>query len=481
MRSPEEQKRRHRNERIFAAILVIGLAAATVIFVRESRRVDEDFRRQTTYIPRETPITADVKLLQEYIRFDTSNPPGREMPAAQWLAGIIREAGVPAEVIESAPGRGNVYARIKGKRDGGGLLLLHHIDVVPAEADSWKHPPFAAEIRLDQLYGRGSVDMKGAGIVFLRTFLDIAAGAEQPEHDLVFLAVADEETGSRWGMEWLVNNRPDVLSGVRYALNEGGITEMMQERVTYFGIEIGTKVQVALQLVAPTREQLQRVRIALEPYFTPDREPGRILPEVREFFKDVAPQRIEFADDLADIDRTIASGKFWDLPIGYRELTQNNVFAQGIVARKGGGFQMRTLLMNLPDENPDERIAWLAEKVRPFGARLGEVERKEGPVPMASAKTPFFALLKAEASRTFGCRAGTEVLNRSWNDSRFLRHRGIDAYGINPFPIDYFQSEAIHGVDERIRLEYFVRGIDFTGGLVRRYVLEGDRNRQMGV
>ncbi|MGZ8868412.1 MAG: M20/M25/M40 family metallo-hydrolase, partial [Thermoanaerobaculia bacterium] len=417
---------------------------------------------------------------QEYIRFDTSNPPGTELAAAQWLAGLIRGGGVEAEVIESAPGRGNVYARIRGKRDGTGLLLLHHIDVAPVSPENWQYPPFAAQIHLDQLYGRGAVDMKGAGIVFLHAFLDIARSGRQPEHDVVFLAVADEETGSRFGMEWLVENRPDVIDGVRYALNEGGITEMTEERVTYYGIEIGTKVQVAVQIVAPTREQLQRVRIALEPWFTPDREPGRILPEVREFFKDVAPLRVEFADDLADIDRTIAKGKFWDLPIGYRELTQNNVFAQGVQPAAKGGFQMRTLLMNLPDEDPDERIAWLAERVRPFGARIGEVERKEGPVPVASTKTPFFDLLKAEAAKAFGCHAGTEILNRSWNDSRFLRHRGVSAYGINPFPIDFFQAEAIHGPNESVRLEYLVKGVEFTRGVVRRYVSASDTNRQSG-
>jgi acetylornithine deacetylase/succinyl-diaminopimelate desuccinylase-like protein len=451
-------------------MLVLILAVATALFVRQAQREAEEFQQQRTYIPKQTTITPEVKLLQEYIRFDTSNPPGNELAAAQWLAGLIREGGVEAEVIESGPGRGNVYARIRGKREGTGLLLLHHIDVAPANPDGWDHPPFAAEIHHDQLFGRGAADMKGAGIVFLHAFLDVVRSGQQPEHDVVFLAVADEETGSRFGMEWLVQNRPDVIEGVRYALNEGGITEMTEERVTYYGIEIGTKVQVAVQVVAPTREQLQRARIALEPWFTPDREPGRILPEVREFFKDVAPLRVEFADDLADIDGTIAKGKFWDLPIGYRELTQNNVFAQGIRPAANGGFQMRTLLMNLPDEDPDERIAWLAEKVRPFGARIGEVERKEGPVPMASAKTPFFDLLKAEASKTFGCPAGTEILNRSWNDSRFLRHRGVSAYGINPFPIDFFQAEAIHGPNERVRVEYFVKGVEFTRGLVRRYV-----------
>jgi acetylornithine deacetylase/succinyl-diaminopimelate desuccinylase-like protein len=480
VQSPEERKRRHRNERIVAVLLVLVVGAATAFFVRQSQRADEEFRRQTTYVPKQTPLTKEVLQLQEYIRFDTSNPPGDELPAAQWLAGRIRAAGVAAEVIESAPGRGNVYARIEGKRKGTGLLLLHHIDVAPADPEGWRHTPFSGDIRLDQLHGRGAIDMKGMGVVFLRAFLDIAQNAEVPEHDVVFLAVADEEAGSRWGMEWLVRHRPDTLAGIRYALNEGGITEMMEERVTYYGIEIGTKVQVALQVIAPTREQLQRVRIALEPYFTPDREPHRILPEVREFFKDIAPQRIEFADDLADVDKTIASGKFWDLPIGYRELTQNNVFAQGIVPRAEGGFQMRTMLMNLPDEDPDRRIAWLAGKIQPFGARIGDVERKEGPVPMASSKTPFFEFLKSEASKAFGCPAGTEILNRSWNDSRFLRHRGIEAYGINPFPIDFFQAESIHGKNESVRIDYFVRGVEFTRGMVWRYAYGSDRNRQAG-
>ncbi|MGZ8869064.1 MAG: hypothetical protein ACXW2P_12035, partial [Thermoanaerobaculia bacterium] len=89
MRSSEERKKRHRKERIAAAVLVLLLAGGTALFVRHAQREAEVFRRQTTYIPKQTPITPDVKLLQEYIRFDTSNPPGNELAAAQWLAGII--------------------------------------------------------------------------------------------------------------------------------------------------------------------------------------------------------------------------------------------------------------------------------------------------------------------------------------------------------------------------------------------------------
>lgn len=469
MRSPEERKRRHRNERIVAAIVVLVAAALTAGLWLYSQRLDEEHEREATYIPTPTVVTPEVELVRQYIRFDTSNPPGNEMPAAQWLAGLIRAAGLEAEVIESAPGRGNVYARIEGKRDGSGLLLLHHIDVAPAREAEWSHPPFEGVIRLDHLYGRGALDMKSVGIVFLRAFLDVAASGRQPEHDLVFLAVADEEAGGTWGMKWLLEHRPHVVEGVRYALNEGGITEMSAERVTYYGIEVGSKIHTTVEVVAPARGQLQQARIALEPWFTPDPEPHRVLPEVRRFFRDIAPQRIQFREWLADIDGTIARGKFWRLPIGYRELTQNNVFVWQIEPRPEGDFRMAVTFLSLPDEEPAGRIEWLAEVIAPFGARIERVRRADEPVPVSSANTPFYELLAREASAEFQAPAGTEFLSRSSSDSRFLRRRGIDAYGINPFAVDFFQSESIHAADERLRVAYFVRGLEFTRRLIRTW------------
>ena len=472
MPTPEERRRRHRRERIVAAalILILGLLAGGVVLY--ARYVTRELARQTTYVPKSTVMTPEVELLQQYVRFDTSNPPGNEMPAAQWLADVIRAGGVEADVIESAPGRGNVYARIKGREAGEGLLLLHHIDVVPATPQGWTRPPFAGEIRLDHLYGRGTADMKGIGIIFLRAFLDIARSSERPRHDLVFLAVADEEAGGTHGLKWLLEHRPDVVEGVRYALNEGGITEMKEERLTYFGIEIGTKLAVALKLAAPTREQLQRARIALQPWSSPRREPDRVIPEVRKFLRDIAPHRIEFRDELEDIDRTIANGKFWRLPVGYREVTQNNVWADSIRQRAGGGFEMRTRLNSLPDEDPDRRIAWLREKVRPFGVTIGELDQKEGPIQSSPHDTPLFSLLRREAGRAFGAPVGTEFLHRSTSDARFLRSRGIVVYGIQPFPLDFFQSESIHRVDERVRVEYFRAGVAFGRRLIEAWAFE---------
>jgi acetylornithine deacetylase/succinyl-diaminopimelate desuccinylase-like protein len=459
--------RRHRRQRQIAVVVVLAAivaAAAALIF---SDRDAQELAHENAYVPKQTKMTPELDLLRHYVGIDTSNPPGNELPAAQWLAQILESNGVHAEIIESAPRRASVYARVKGKRPDEGLLLLHHIDVVPANPAEWSQPPFAANIVLNQIYGRGTLDMKGIGICELRAFLDVAKAGRQPERDLVFLAVADEESGSSLGMKWLTEHRPDVLAGIRYALNEGGITEMQMERVTYFGIEIGTKQTVTLLLRGASRAQLQDVRIALEPWFY-QRSPERITAEVRSWMRDLAPQRIDFRVQLADVDRTIAAGDFWRLPPGYREMTQDTVWAEAVVPRDGA-WEMRTHLLNLPDTNPDERIAWLRNKVTPFAVRIGEIVRKEGPAPLTSDRTPMFALLADEAKRAYGAPVGTEILNRWFNDSRFLRKRGIAAYGIDPFPVDYFQSETIHQPNERIRVDYFQQGVEYLRRVVSRF------------
>ena len=464
------RRKRHRNERIVAAAVVLLLAAGVAYVWRYNTTTGDEIAGQM-YVPKATTITPELELLQQYVRIDTSNPPGREIEGARWLAGILVKHGVKAEIIEPAPGRATVYARIRGKRPNEGLLLLHHIDVVPAPAEEWKHPPFSALIDLNQIYGRGTLDNKGAGVLHLAAFLDVAESGRRPERDLVFLAVADEETGGALGTRWLLQYRPDVFEGVRYALNEGGITEMQGERVTYYGIETATKQTVTVMLEAPRRENLQETRIALEPWFV-RREPDRVLPEVKHFLTTLAPYRVEFGKHLQDVDHTIAVGDFWNMPTGYRELTQDNVWAEGIAAHEGR-YRMKVFLLNLPDTNPDERIAWLAAKVRPFGARVAEVLQKEGPTPFSPIDTPLYTIVKEEAQQAFRHPpVGPEILNRSLNDSRYLRLHGIVAYGISPFPVDFFQSQAIHGADERLRTDYFQAGLPFMKRVVSRYVFE---------
>ncbi|MEA2491217.1 MAG: hypothetical protein QOH21_3009, partial [Acidobacteriota bacterium] len=376
--------------------------------------------------------------------------------------------GVRAEIIESAPGRKNVYARIRGRRAGEGLLLLQHLDVVPANAADWDYPPFGGEIHLNQLHGRGAVDMKSIGLTHILAFLSVARSGRTPERDLVLLAVADEETNSALGTQWLLAHRPDVIDGVRYAFGEGGVNEMTAEKMVYFGIEIGGKQYSQARVEGPTLEALAQARFALQRYWL-RREPERILPQVRAFFRDLAPTRYHFQPLLADVDAAVREGKFWELPNTYRELTYNITAMRWPVAAANGRYEAIIDLVDLPDENLDARLAWLAGQLAPFGVRITGTPTRGFAVPFSPTGTPLFRLIADQARHRYATTAGTMVLSRSTNDLRYLRVRGITCYGILPFPLDVFQSQSIHGTNERIRLDWFMNGVDFTRELVERW------------
>jgi acetylornithine deacetylase/succinyl-diaminopimelate desuccinylase-like protein len=457
---------RRRRELITAFAVILVLAAVVAALLIHNRRMARQVG-QGIFVPRPVKMTPEVYLLQQYVRINTSNPPGDESAGAQWLVKQLAQGGVRAEIITSAPNRISVYARIRGRNRGDGLILLNHIDVVPASGKGWSKPPFSADIAANMVYGRGTADMKGIAVCQLEALLDVAATGRTPERDIVFLAVADEEAGSSYGVRWLLDHRPDVFDGIRYVLTEGGVTEMQKEELTYFGIEIGAKEVTELELVASTREQLQHARLALEPHFEPP-DADRVLPGVRRFFHSVAPLRVEFVSLLSDIDRTIADGKLWLLPSGYRDLLMNTVWARGVYARSDGRFGMKVSMLNLPEEDPDKRIAWLERVTSPYGARIEEITRKEGPIPMSPDDTPLFALVAREVRAEYGRVAvGPEVLFNSTSDARFLRPRGFVCYGVQPFPLDYFQTLGVHGVNERVRVDWYNAGVR----LMRRIVL----------
>lgn len=450
-------------------VILVAIGAAVAALVIYNQRAEHDVASQM-WIPKMAPITPEIVLLQQYVRIDTTNPPGNEIAGARFLSGILARNGVRAEIIESAPGRGNLYARIKGRSDSDALLLLNHMDVVPATSRGWSRAPFSAAVLFNQIYGRGTLDMKGIAICQLEGFLEVARSGRVPERDIIFLATADEEKDGVMGMAWLLEHRPDIFRGVRYALNEGGITETRQERISYFGVEIGTKMINRVRLHASSRQALQKTRIALEPFITPP-DPERILPEVKEFFHDIAPLRTEQQVLLTDIDRTVALGKFWLLARGYKELTQNVLWLGG-VERDGDAFALRVNMFNLPDELPAARIEWLRQKVAPFAATV-EVLQISGPAPLSSRHTPLFELITREVRREYGSvPVGTEILAASYNDSRYLRARGVNAYGLWPFPVDFYQTQGIHGIDERVRADWFLQGIEVMRRLVRSYAFD---------
>jgi acetylornithine deacetylase/succinyl-diaminopimelate desuccinylase-like protein len=174
-----------------------------------------------------------IDVLRDLIRLDTTNPPGNETAAARYLADLLAPAGIETEIIESAPGRGNLVARLRGTGEGKPLILMGHLDVVAANPDEWRHPPFGAEVHDGWIWGRGATDMKNMVAASAVTMLALAEQGPRLKRDILFLATADEEHGGRMGIGWLARERR-ALFDVACALNEGGgDTLRVGDRVYY--------------------------------------------------------------------------------------------------------------------------------------------------------------------------------------------------------------------------------------------------------
>jgi acetylornithine deacetylase/succinyl-diaminopimelate desuccinylase-like protein len=159
-------------------------------------------------------------LLQRLIRLDTVNPPGNETPAAELLRDYLAESGLEAELYAKVPERANLVARIPGRGDGPTLLLLSHTDTVLADAAEWQLDPWSGELRDDEIWGRGALDMKGQVAANAVAIASLAREGFEPAGDLIFAATADEEVGDDFGLSWLCREHPDAVRA-DFCVNEG--------------------------------------------------------------------------------------------------------------------------------------------------------------------------------------------------------------------------------------------------------------------
>lgn len=448
-----------------AAFVVLFVAALSfAVYLRATAPPDD-----RTYLPGEQEITPEIELLQEYVRLQTTS--GREIEGARFLISYLADRGIDAELIMSAEGRANVYARLEGKKPGEGLLLLHHIDVKPASPEGWSRPPFAAEVLQNRLYGRGVLDMKGIGITQLLAFVE-AAKWGLLERDLVFLAVADEEQGSRLGMQWLLENRSDIFEDIQYVVNEGGITEMIRDRIVYFAVETGGKQARAFELIADEAEDLEELEERWsELKIRPEME--ILLPEVEAYFKEIAPFRWHFGPLIEDIRVTAEDGRLNELHSSYLALLQNNITISESRQRSDGKFVRTAVLWYLPGLEPEPLTQRILADAADVNVEVNIGENSSPPVVGISPRdSPFFEVIEQNVQDAYGddVMVGPMIGTKGLTDCRFLRAAGIDCYGISPFAINVYDSKGIHGVDERLRLDWFMTGLELMEGIVRDWV-----------
>jgi acetylornithine deacetylase/succinyl-diaminopimelate desuccinylase-like protein len=201
----------------------------------------------------ETELSELVELLRGLIRIKSVNPPGDEILAARYLEKVFKAEGIPSTVVEPFPGRGSIVCRVKGDGTGGDpLLLLSHLDVVPAEPAGWSHEPFAGDLADGYVWGRGAVDMKSMVAMEVQVMRRLARAARAAgrnpardpipglRRDVIFAATADEEAGGKAGAGWIVDNHPEWLRAAG-ALNEAGGIAMPYGGVCFYPIQVAEK------------------------------------------------------------------------------------------------------------------------------------------------------------------------------------------------------------------------------------------------
>ncbi|HEX4962735.1 MAG TPA: M20/M25/M40 family metallo-hydrolase [Thermoanaerobaculia bacterium] len=410
--------------------------------------------------------------LQQYLRLDTSNPPGNEQRAVDFLAGILLREGIPARTVKTPEGRANLWARLSSPASNGrAILLLHHMDVVPP-GPGWSAEPFAGRVRDGSLWGRGALDDKSLGIVQLAALVDLKRRRVPLARDVIFLAVADEENGGLRGTAWLLAQHPELFQGVEGVIGEGGRSQTgAGGKLLWWGIEVAQKRPLWLEVstsgrgghgagLNPDSANHQLVQglarlLAASPKF-------RVSPPVRAYCQAIAPlQNPYWRRIFGNVDAVIAeNGPKEFLMPGMANLFLDTV--QVTVLRGGDRINVipaaasaRIDVRLLPDT---DAAAFLKNVQRLLGPG---VEVKVLVTSPPSQPSPASGRLYAALERALKPEAPVvPTFIAGFTDSRFFRERGIAAYGLSPFRLGPEETQGIHGPDERLSLAELDRGVD---------------------
>ena len=425
-----------------------------------------------------------VKLLSQYLQIDTTNPPGNEKRGVGFFARIFDEEGIAYKTYEAAAGRGSIKAVIPGTGEKGAIILLNHIDVVPARADEWSVHPFSGEVKDGFIYGRGALDMKGQGILELLAFLEVKRKGLTPSRDLIFLAVADEEAGGQNGVVHLLNNDADDFKA-DLVINEGGfgLSDMFPERplLMISSAEKGV-CRAKLTRSGPPGHgstphgdnALEKLVQALNRLLAED-NPVIITPLIAEYFKQLGSQweflkpYIEDGKPETLIECLSQSGMV-DIPqisaMLKNTISLNRMKAGDKINVIPSRAEAELDIRLLPGTDPDAILAKIKELLADENIKVASWQThraSESPID-----TEDFSIIKDVHLEHFPNALVVASLLFGASDSRFFRDKGIPCYGVCPMLISLEDLNRIHGIDERISEENMMKGTRVYIDIVRK-------------
>jgi acetylornithine deacetylase/succinyl-diaminopimelate desuccinylase-like protein len=425
--------------------------------------------------------------LRGYVRIDTTNPPGGERQAASYLAAILHREGIATRLLVSPAGRTSLYARLEAERPGEGsapagpLVLLHHMDVVPP-GPGWSVEPFGGQVRSGRLHGRGALDIKSLGVAHLAAFLDLARRATPLARDVIFLAVADEETGGLEGLAWILESHGELFPGLdrpdAAVLGEGGANRTVNGRALWAGIEVAQKRPLWLRVTAsgrrghgsglnPASASHELVRGLARALDLPPR--WQVTEAARRYLGGLAPLHNEkYRRIFTHLDEVIEEdGPTEDLLPGLANLFldtfQVTVLEAGEKINVTPGRATAEVDVRLLPETDGD--AYLARVREALGSRLeAEVLLTSPPVPPSPTDHPVY---RAVAGVLDDTAPPVPAFIPGFTDSRWFRERRVAAYGVSPFFLEPQDFLGIHGPDEAIPVTELERGVERMRRIVR--------------
>jgi len=423
-----------------------------------------------------------TQLVRQFLRIDTSNPPGNEEKAVLFLEAILKKEGITSSIFSPSPGRANIMARIAGKKKGKSVILLSHIDVVPAKEDEWDTDPFGGVLRNNFVYGRGAIDMKTQALCQLLAFIRYSKDGVMPERDIIYLATCDEEVGGKYGVEYMLKKVPQ-LKDASFVFSEGGFIKeeagflhaqvsVSEKKLSQFIIKAtGTGGHGSIPHKDSASEKVINASAEILSYKWPLTPTAVASAYIDGIFKGKKERGYNFKNLRGALKDKRFSTHMEGVPL-YNALLRNTVtptILQGgekinvIPTEASVSFDAR-LLPTEKHETFFKRVGQLAGKDVEV-LRVNESVSKPAP---SSYNNGYFKGIR----RVLESIEGQDLpvlpyITTGATDLRYFRDLGITAYGFFPITLSGDEILRMHGKNERISVENIHKGLEGTYQIIK--------------
>ena len=427
-------------------------------------------------------------VLADYLRINTTNPPGNEILAARFLKAILDREGIEAQILDTTelgPNRANLYARLRGNGTRKAIALVHHMDVVPVNPASWSVDAFSGIVKDGYIWGRGAIDMKGNGIAQLMAMIALKRSAAPLTRDIVFIGNSDEELGST-GAIVFVQRHPELLRDVEYLITEGADNVLDSTgKVVYFGVGVAEKRTFWQRLTVngvpshgsrPTKQNPVPRLVAALYKMSQYESPLRVTPGVDKFFRDIArtypePQRGWLSNVRAALE--IPRARQWILSdVSWNAMLRNTISLTGLSGSNKTNVipAVATAELDvrlLPDQDTTEFQRTLLRIVDDTAVHFTHLGNTKAPLESPIDTDLFRAIERAAHDRESSAFV-TTPMETAATDRPTYRKLGITTYGFSPFRIPRVEIQrGMHGNDERLSVDNVGYGVRFYYDILR--------------